>query len=126
MQRSHILRRGTCSLFVNGPHWRGDRARFRPVSRLEQRALLTVTWVGSGSGNWDDPSNWSSGTVPGPADDVAISQTGITVTHSSNVDDSIKSLTTQAEVDITSEEAFRIAKARRSIIIYSSRAHVWA
>lgn len=34
----------------------------------------TIAWSGNGDGvSWHDPSNWSSGVPPGPADDVVIS-----------------------------------------------------
>ncbi|MCM8622351.1 MAG: Ig-like domain-containing protein, partial [Candidatus Accumulibacter sp.] len=32
----------------------------------------TVEWIGSSSGFWDDPENWSSGVLPGPGDEVVI------------------------------------------------------
>src|SRR5262249_16450262 len=45
--------------------------------------------------------NWDANRVPGAADDAVISLTGITVTHSANVIDSIKSLTSQAAVNLS-------------------------
>ncbi|PYI88539.1 MAG: hypothetical protein DME26_03490 [Verrucomicrobia bacterium] len=44
----------------------------------------TIFWVG-GSGDWNTPSNWNTGLLPGPNDDVLIDRPGIsiTVTHSS-------------------------------------------
>ena len=58
-------------------------------------AIVTgVYWTGAaGDGYWDTPGNWSSGAVPGPADDVYIDQmvegsvtyrTGDTTIHSLN------------------------------------------
>ena len=42
----------------------------------------TVYWTG-GSGDWNDPSHWSTGAVPGPDDDVVIGVPGpVTVTIS--------------------------------------------
>ncbi len=35
-----------------------------------------VTWVNPGDGNWQDGANWSTGSVPGVADDVEIDQGG--------------------------------------------------
>lgn len=35
----------------------------------------TVTWIGSGV-NWSDPTNWSTGTLPGSSDDVIVYWTG--------------------------------------------------
>jgi hypothetical protein len=67
---------------------------FRPLLELlEDRTVpSTVTWINSSSGDWADGSNWSTGSTPGPNDDVIISQAGITVTHSTGTD-SINSLT---------------------------------
>ncbi len=68
---------------------------FRPLPiRLEDRTLLsTVTWINSGGGDWDTPSNWSTNALPGPSDDVAINLPGITITHSSSASESVNSLT---------------------------------
>jgi hypothetical protein len=46
-----------------------------------------------GSGDWNTPSNWSTGSLPGPADDAVIDTSAITVTHSSG-SHTVKSLTT--------------------------------
>jgi hypothetical protein len=44
---------------------------------LEKRTLLSVSWVGTGDGtSWSDPTNWSTGLVPGPNDDVVINVPG--------------------------------------------------
>src|SRR6185436_8551612 len=56
------------------------------VELLEDRCLLsgcTVSWSTSSDGFWDEPSNWNSGTVPGPTDDVCIDQPShsVVVTH---------------------------------------------
>ncbi len=62
---------------------------------LEHRQLLAVdTWTNPSGGSWDAASNWSTGTVPGPADDVVINVSGATptVTISSNVE-SVNSIT---------------------------------
>ena len=50
------------------------RRVFRPaVSRLEERTLLsTITWASDVSGDWDNPSMWTGGGVPGPSDDAVI------------------------------------------------------
>jgi RHS repeat-associated protein len=62
---------------------------------LEHRSMAaSVSWVG-GSGDWNTPTNWSAGALPGPNDDVVIDQPGvITVTHSSGTR-SVKSLLCQ-------------------------------
>ena len=71
------------------------RRGFRPVlGQLEGRTLLaTVTWINPTGDDWDRPSNWSTGAIPGPGDDVVINQTNISVTHSSPGSDFINSLT---------------------------------
>jgi RHS repeat-associated protein len=59
------------------------------VEPLELRQLLsTVNWINPGGGSWDVGSNWSTGTVPGPNDDVVINVNGAspTVTIGSNVE----------------------------------------
>jgi len=44
----------------------------------------TVTWTAPGDGQWEEPGNWSSGILPGPADDVLITGSPPpTVTHGS-------------------------------------------
>src|SRR5271165_6298366 len=72
------------------------RRRRRPdFETLESRQLLsTVDWISPTSGSWDVASNWSTGTIPGPGDDVVINVTGAspTVTISSNVE-SVNSIT---------------------------------
>ena len=42
----------------------------------------TIFWVG-GSGDWNTATNWNTGVLPGPTDDVLINVQGdIVVTHS--------------------------------------------
>ena len=64
--------------------------RRRPMMEiLERRQLLaTDTWISPTSGSWDVASNWSTGAVPGPGDDVVINVAGATptVTISSQVE----------------------------------------
>jgi hypothetical protein len=70
------------------------------IEKLEDRTLpSTIIWIG-GSGDWDSPGNWNSGTVPGSADDVQINTPGITVTHGSAAADEVHSLSTQAAIAI--------------------------
>ena len=46
----------------------------------------TVTWVGP-SGDWSATANWSTGSLPGPSDEVVIpAGASITVTHSTGTD----------------------------------------
>src|SRR5215471_15143497 len=75
------------------------RRLFRPaVSRLEERTLLsTVSWINPNSGDWSDPANWSTGSLPGPSDDVVIDQPSITVTHNAGTD-SVNSITSQDSI----------------------------
>jgi hypothetical protein len=58
--------------------------------------LATVLWNSPGGGIWENPANWSTGSLPGPADDVVLDvnalDPGATLTHSSDAT-SIHSLT---------------------------------
>jgi hypothetical protein len=58
------------------------RHRNRPrIEALESRELLaTIDWISATSGNWNLGTNWSSGQVPGPNDDVVIDVSGSTPT----------------------------------------------
>ena len=60
----------------------------------------TVTWTG-GSGDWNTATNWSTGELPGPGDDVVIgSGASITVTHSSGAH-TVQSLASQQAFQLT-------------------------
>ena len=63
----------------------------------------TVTWINPAGGNWDTASNWSTGQLPGPNDDVTISlaANGFTVTHAAGVTESAHSLTSNANLTLT-------------------------
>jgi hypothetical protein len=88
--------------------WRVYRPR---VEWLESRiAPATVNWINAVGGDWDLPANWDSGKLPGAGDDVVISQTGITITHSTAASDAIHSLTSQANLSL-SAGALSIATA---------------
>jgi hypothetical protein len=55
-----------------------------------------ITWTGAGDGNWSDPANWSTNTVPTDMDDVLFSASYIvasTIDEGFNSSDSIYSLT---------------------------------
>ena len=42
----------------------------------------TIAWINPNGGNWDEPTNWDTGVVPGSSDQVAISTEGnATVTY---------------------------------------------
>ncbi len=96
---SHLLRS-----WVNPRRQVIGRVRYRKLTLqvLEDRIQpATVNWIGTGSGDWDTKSNWSTGALPGPGDDVVINQTGITITHSTGTD-SVQSVTTNANVILSS------------------------
>ena len=55
---------------------KGRRQTISPVARnrqrllveqLEDRMMLSITWINPAGGNWDTPGNWSSGAAPAPA-----------------------------------------------------------
>jgi hypothetical protein len=63
--------------------------------------MTTVYWTNRASGNWETPSNWSSGMVPGPDDDVIIDvPDNITITHDAG-NDSVHSLTNNQNLVLT-------------------------
>ena len=54
---------------------------FLPFVCVESAKAADISWIGTNvSGNWEDPSNWSSGTVPTSADNVTITTTSSPVT----------------------------------------------
>jgi hypothetical protein len=75
---------------------------FRPaLELLEQRVVLsTVQWINSSSGYWDIASNWSTGQVPGSADNVVINQAGVTITFLTGTD-SINSINSQDPIVVS-------------------------
>ena len=68
------------------------RSRSVSIESLEPRRLLTtVSWAAPVSGSFGDATKWSTGNVPGPADDVLITAPGLyTVDVSADV--SVRSL----------------------------------
>ncbi len=68
----------------------------RLLEPLEPRTLLAaIAWDGgAGTLSWHDAPNWSTNTLPGPADDVTINVPGATptITHAAGVTTSIRSL----------------------------------
>src|SRR5438105_3374429 len=56
------------------PHRRTCRTRSaRWLEALETRRLLaSISWTNPLGGDFNNPANWSSNTVPGPGDDVLI------------------------------------------------------
>jgi hypothetical protein len=83
------------------------RRTIRPpqLEALEDRFLpSTVTWINPAGGDWDTPSNWSTGQVPGAGDSVVIdlgSQNGFTVSHSASVADAVTSISSQDAIRIS-------------------------
>jgi hypothetical protein len=69
------------------PTRRAAGAWSRPrVEVLEDRLVpAAVSWVGGASGSWALAGNWSTGTLPGAGDDVAINGP-VTVTHAAGSD----------------------------------------
>ena len=82
---------------------RGPASRFRPaVENLEGRLVpSTVRWTNPAGGDWADATNWNTGAVPGPDDDVVIDVPGnVTITHATG-DDSVHSLMSRDPLDIS-------------------------
>ena len=49
--------------------------------------MAAVNWTSNAGGNWNTASNWSTGTVPGPQDDVTVNTSNAqTITYSSGSD----------------------------------------
>ena len=70
--------------FLRYRHRGSRKLKQLTVEVLEPRQLLSVSWISKTSGNWNLGSNWSTGTVPGPGDDVIINESGSpTITVSS-------------------------------------------
>src|SRR5271168_3103610 len=96
------MSRRSCALRTQGGRTRPRSRRLR-FEWMEERTLLSaVSWTGAaGDNNWDTPANWSSSPdLPGAADDVTI-DVSADVMHSSNVTDSIHSLTSSQPLTIT-------------------------
>ena len=78
-------------------------------SRCSSRARLlsTITWNTTNSpkgGDWDTAANWSPAQVPGSGDDAVIDLTSAgTITLSSNLADTVHSLTTNANTALRVE-----------------------
>jgi len=61
----------------------------------------TDVWINPAGGDWNDPANWSTGVVPGLADDAFIgAPAGATITYSGG-DTTIKSLISTSALDIS-------------------------
>jgi len=66
--------------------------------RGEDLLADTVVWKPVTGGNWNDPANWSGGTLPGENDRVVISQTGIEI--SVPVDVTVRRVHSAADLQI--------------------------
>jgi hypothetical protein len=60
-----------------------------------------IMWINAAGGDWDTPSNWDLGRVPGQGDDVVINIAGITITHALARADAMHSLTSQAFISLS-------------------------
>jgi hypothetical protein len=76
------------------PRRRPPRPRLR-LEGLEGRVVpATVSWSNPAGGAWNTAANWSTGHLPGAADDVVIDVPGpVTITHATGTD-AVHSLTT--------------------------------
>jgi hypothetical protein len=85
------------------PTGRRKAASHRPrVLELENRTLpSTVVWLQPVGGDWDTPANWAGGRVPISGDDAVIPFAGIQVTHATNSDDRVESLSSEAAINIS-------------------------
>jgi hypothetical protein len=66
------------------------------LEALEDRSVpATISWVNPAGGDWDTPSNWSSGAVPGAGDDVVISSlsSSSSITRASGAAITVQNLT---------------------------------
>ncbi len=71
------------------------------LEELEDRLVLSVSWINPSGGDWDTPSNWNADRVPTATDDVVVDTPGITITHDTGASDSAKSLTCLATLDLS-------------------------
>jgi hypothetical protein len=72
------------------------------LEALEDRCLPSaVFWTNSAGGSWSTPSNWSTGALPGPNDDVFIEVGGSAVITHSSGNDSIRSLTSSNALTVS-------------------------
>ncbi len=104
---SRWLRLLSCNLFTAQPARRrpprGAASRFQPVvENLEGRLVpSTVRWTNPAGGDWADATNWDSGNLPGPGDDVVIDVWGgATITHTAG-QDSVHSLTSSNPLNLS-------------------------
>lgn len=58
-------------------------------------------WINPAGGDWNDASNWATGTVPGPNDDVFIDAPGAYTVTLSSGDTIVNSIVTDHPIDLT-------------------------
>ena len=88
--------------------WKNRRLALGPAllaflwAMVSGRALAaTVTWIGPAAGDWTQPGSWSSGTLPGPGDDVIVGAGSlVTLTHSGGISQ-VRSLTLTGTLRLT-------------------------
>lgn len=103
----HLLHRTKKSFRPSKP--RGGRQSLGlALEALEDRTVpTTINWINPGSGNWDAPANWSTGSLPGSADDVVINTSAAaTITVRGGDTIAIHSLTTAANDQLSMTGGF--------------------
>src|SRR5262245_35048753 len=103
-------------LWLRNPIGRRTKSRNRSLPRsasgwsrlmlepLEERVLLaTITWTNAAGGDWDTPGNWSTGALPGSADDVVIGtlNSGAGVTHAQNTTAAVRSVSASSPITLS-------------------------
>jgi sugar lactone lactonase YvrE len=69
------------------------------VEPLEDRVVpATVNWVNAAGGDWDTPSNWSTGQLPQPGDLAMIPSVNGPITHSQAVNDSVGAIVSSTNI----------------------------
>ena len=97
--------------------------RNRPfLEELEDRLVLSITWINPSGGDWDLASNWDADRVPTATDDAVINMAGITVTHSSSANDSVNSLMCLATLDLSAGSMNLLASSTLSSLMVTSGA----
>ena len=67
---------------------------------LGRAGAETVTWVGPASGDWSATANWSTGRLPGPADDVVTATGAAPYIHHPTGETTLRSLTLAGSLDL--------------------------